>query len=161
LEKKKCLLPEIQPGDYNTTTTTTTTTTTATTTATTTTTTPTTTTAATTTTATTAAATAAAATAAAATTAAAAATAATPTTAAAATTTTTTQLYSQLNSTKLRDFVGRNKLRFFLEMKQNFIYVFFMAQQPLVGHDLTVEASRSHSVGLLGTGDEPDSETST
>jgi len=33
-----------------------------------------------------------------------------------------------------------------------------MAQQPLVGHDLTVEASRSHSIGPLGAGDEPYSE---
>jgi len=36
-----------------------------------------------------------------------------------------------------------------------------VAQQPLLGHDLTVEASRSHSVGLLGTRDEPYSEIST
>jgi len=35
-----------------------------------------------------------------------------------------------------------------------------MAQQSLVGYDLTAEASRPRSVGLLGTGDESDSETS-
>jgi len=43
---------------------------------------------------------------------------------------------------------------------------FAISQQPPVGHDLIIEASRSQSdtpqsVGLLWTGDQPDSETST
>jgi hypothetical protein len=37
-----------------------------------------------------------------------------------------------------------------------------MAQQPPVGQGLlTVEASRSHSAGLLWTSDQPEAETST
>ena len=43
---------------------------------------------------------------------------------------------------------------------------FFMAQQPIVGQGLIIEASRSHSdtphsVGLLWTSDHPDAETPT
>jgi hypothetical protein len=47
------------------------------------------------------------------------------------------------------------------------VFIFFMAQQPLVGQGLLVtEASRSHSdtphsVGLLWTRDQSDAETST
>jgi hypothetical protein len=42
------------------------------------------------------------------------------------------------------------------------IFFFFMARQPVVGQGLLiVEASRSHSVGLLWTSDQPDAETST
>jgi hypothetical protein len=46
------------------------------------------------------------------------------------------------------------------------IYLFSMAQQPLVDQDLTVEASRwhsdtSHSVGIFCTGDQSDAESST
>jgi hypothetical protein len=37
-----------------------------------------------------------------------------------------------------------------------------MGQQPIVGQSLIIiEASRSHSVGLLWTSDQPDAETST
>jgi hypothetical protein len=46
------------------------------------------------------------------------------------------------------------------------LYILPMSQQPLVGHGLIVEASRSHShtphsVWLLWTSDQPDAETST
>ena len=37
-----------------------------------------------------------------------------------------------------------------------------MVQQPLVGHGvLIIEASESHSVGLLWTGDQPEAQSST
>jgi hypothetical protein len=42
------------------------------------------------------------------------------------------------------------------------VFLFTMAQQPLVRHGLLIIAdSRSHSVGLLWTSDQPDAETST
>jgi len=46
-------------------------------------------------------------------------------------------------------------------MGRKFI-VFTMAKQPLVGQGLLIiEVSRSHSVGLLWTSDQPDAEIST
>jgi hypothetical protein len=48
-----------------------------------------------------------------------------------------------------------------MELRINISHIFYIALQPLVGQGLLIiEASRSHSAGLVWTSDQPDAETS-
>ena len=62
----------------------------------------------------------------------------------------------------LKKTVGNNAILLYSVKSYIYIFSFSMTQQSLVGQSvLIIEASRSHSVGLLWTSDQPDAHTST